>query len=262
MQINNLAKQQDAMIEKSEVLISIIIATYNANRHIEECLQSIAEQKEKNVEVIIIDGVSTDNTFDIVKKYEEVLAITFISENDKGIYDAMNKGTALAKGRWYYFLGSDDTLLPGFSEMAGKLKDHSTVYYGNTLPFYHGNIVPSFELLSGEFSKYRLAKYPVNHQAILYPAKVFTEFKYNINYKAFADYALNLCLWGNSNYNIQFYPVEIARYNMTGFSSTIVDVAFKQDKPRLIKKNLGQIIYLRFLLKRWKKKLKGEKGFE
>ena len=249
------------MIEKS-VLISIIIATYNAQKHIEECLQSITEQTGKNTEVVIIDGGSTDNTIELVKKYDKALAITFTSESDDGIYDALNKGTEIARGRWYYFLGSDDKLLPGFHELVAKLKDDNTIYYANTQPFYHGDIVPSFELLSGEFSKYRLAKYPVNHQAILYPAKVFTEFKYNINYKAFADYALNIFLWGNPDYDIQFYPIDIARYNMTGFSSTIVDLPFKQDKPRLIKENLGWITYARFLLKRWKKKLKGEKGFE
>ncbi len=249
-------------IESKKNLVTIIIATYNAQKHLEECLQSITAQSEKNIEIIIADGGSNDKTIGIVKLFAKNENITWKSEPDEGIYDAMNKGIEIATGRWLHFLGSDDSLLPGFSEMASKLKDEDTIYYGNTEPFYHGDKKPGYELLSGKFSKYRLAKYCVNHQAILYPAKVFQQYKYDLRYQVFADYALNIKLWGNKKFKKQFYPVSIARYNMTGFSSTVVDEQFKKDKPKIIRENMGWPIYIRFLLKRWKKKLKGEKGFE
>ena len=247
--------------DNKEILISIIIATFNAQQHLHECLQSIIEQDEKNIEVVIIDGGSNDKTVEIIKNHP-VHNIQWRSEPDNGIYDAMNKGIKMAKGRWFYFMGADDRLLPQFSELASKLKDEHTIYYGNTEPHYNVDKKPSFELLAGKFSNYRLAKYCINHQAILYPAKIFQQYRYNLKYKVFADYALNIQLWGNADFKKQFYPVTIARYNMTGFSSTIKDLHFKKDKPGLIKKNMGWITYARFLLKRWKKIVKGEKGFE
>ena len=72
-------------------LISIIIATYNAGSTLESCLKSIIAQKNDLIELLIIDGKSSDNTLKIVNAYRNQIDI-FISEKDKGIYDAWNKG--------------------------------------------------------------------------------------------------------------------------------------------------------------------------
>ena len=244
-----------------KILVSVIIATYNAGEHIRECLESIISQAEKNIEIVLIDGGSTDNTLSIIKEFENE-NIVWISEPDKGIYDALNKGVKISKGKWLYFMGTDDRLLPGFSEMTSKLKDESSVYYGNTEPHYYGDDKPSYELLGGEFSNYRLAKYCINHQAIVYTANVFLKYNYDLKYKVFADYALNLKVWGDRDFKKVFYPITIARYNMTGFSSVNKDALFKKEKPQLIRKYMGWFIYLRFLYKRYKKMIKSEKGFE
>jgi glycosyltransferase involved in cell wall biosynthesis len=246
------------MENEEDILISIIIATYNAGRYIKECLLSIATQEFKKIEIVIVDGGSIDNTLSIVKEFSN-RNIKWISESDKGIYDALNKGVKMAKGKWLYFIGTDDRLLPGFSEMASKLKDENTVYYGNTEPIYHSGDKPSYELLIGKFNNYRLAKYCVNHQAVIYPAKVFLKYRYDLKYPVFADYALNLKVWGDKNFKKNFYPVTIARYNMTGFSSKINDVQFKKDKRLLIRESMGWGMYARYMLKRFKKKLKGER---
>ena len=66
---------------------------------------------------------------------------------------------------------------------------------------------------------------------------------------------LNLQVWGNANFKKIFYPITIARYNMTGFSSTVNDVKFKKDKPVLIRENLGRFIYAKFLFKKFKKRI-------
>jgi glycosyltransferase involved in cell wall biosynthesis len=241
-----------------KILVSIIIATYNSAAHIRECLESIINQAEKNIEIVVVDGGSTDSTLSIIKEFTNQ-NIVYISEPDKGIYDALNKGVKISKGKWLYFMGTDDRLLPGFSEMASKLKDEFSVYYGNSEPYYYSDQKPSYELLSGEFSNYRLAKYCINHQAIIYPANAFLKYNYDLKYRVFADYALNLKVWGDHGFKKIFYPIAIARYNMTGFSSTVNDAQFKKDKSTLIRKSMGWIIYSRYLLKRFKKKLKGEK---
>ena len=87
-------------------VISIITATYNAERTIRECLECIAQQTVE-VEHIVIDGKSTDSTIPIIEEYSDSLA-HIISEPDRGIYDAMNKGIALARGDIIGILNSDD----------------------------------------------------------------------------------------------------------------------------------------------------------
>lgn len=88
--------------------ISIITATYNSEKNIVECLQSVAVQTYKNIEHIIIDGGSTDRTLEIIKSAPSVAK--YISEPDNGIYDALNKGIGLATGDIIGFLHSDDSI--------------------------------------------------------------------------------------------------------------------------------------------------------
>ena len=80
-------------------IISVITVCYNVASTIEKTMLSVLNQTYKNLEYIIIDGNSTDGTVDIIKKYAERLTF-WISEPDKGIYDAMNKGIKLATGKW------------------------------------------------------------------------------------------------------------------------------------------------------------------
>lgn len=86
--------------------ISIITATYNSSATIKDTLESIRKQNYPNIEHLIIDGASKDNTLEIVHQYSHVSLC--ISEKDKGIYDAMNKGIGLAKGDIIGILNSDD----------------------------------------------------------------------------------------------------------------------------------------------------------
>jgi glycosyltransferase involved in cell wall biosynthesis len=86
--------------------VSIITATYNSASTIRDTLESVAKQTYSNIEHIIIDGLSKDNTLDIVKEYPHVDKV--ISEKDKGIYDAMNKGIRAATGDVVGILNSDD----------------------------------------------------------------------------------------------------------------------------------------------------------
>jgi glycosyltransferase involved in cell wall biosynthesis len=94
-------------------LVSIITVCYNSAKTIEQTIQSVLQQTYRNIEYILIDGVSNDGTLDIIKKYEAVFikekkTFKYISEPDKGIYDAMNKGITLAQGKWIGIINSDD----------------------------------------------------------------------------------------------------------------------------------------------------------
>ena len=90
--------------------ISIITTTFNSEKTIRDTIESIINQTYTDYEYIIIDGASDDHTIDIVKEYEPILGnkLKWISEKDKGIYDAMNKGILLATGEIIGILNSDD----------------------------------------------------------------------------------------------------------------------------------------------------------
>lgn len=91
--------------------ISIIIATWNAAKTLRTCLDSIVPQLTDEVELILVDGGSKDETNEIIDSYGDKVSV-HISEPDKGIYDAWNKGVKVAKGDWVMFVGADDVLLP------------------------------------------------------------------------------------------------------------------------------------------------------
>lgn len=87
--------------------VSIITVALNSAKYIEDCIQSVLSQTYNNIEYIVVDGGSTDGTAEIIKQYEDRIS-RWISEPDKGIYDAMNKGIALATGDIIGILHSDD----------------------------------------------------------------------------------------------------------------------------------------------------------
>ena len=103
LRLRNIYKKS----EKNMPLITIITAVLNNEKYLEECLQSLHQQKYKNYEHIILDGCSTDNTLNIIKKYEDKIDY-WCSKKETGIYDAFNNGMMLAKGDYIGFLNSDD----------------------------------------------------------------------------------------------------------------------------------------------------------
>jgi glycosyltransferase involved in cell wall biosynthesis len=94
-----------------ESVFSIVIANYNHGRFLEQAILSIINQKFDSYELIIIDGGSSDNSIDIIKKYEKYISY-WVSESDKGQSDAFNKGFSHATGQFYFWLNADDVLLP------------------------------------------------------------------------------------------------------------------------------------------------------
>ena len=115
----------------SPMLITIVIATYNAADTLTRCLHSIAPQKAEGVELLVVDGGSTDGTAEMAMKSPVVDKV--VSEPDRGVYDAWNKGVAMAGGEWVMFMGADDELLPGaidtWMEMLRQLPAGTTCEY-------------------------------------------------------------------------------------------------------------------------------------
>lgn len=98
----------------NQPIISIITVCFNSEKHIEDTIKSVLSQKYNNLQYIIIDGGSKDKTMDIINKYKKEIS-TIISEPDKGISDAFNKGIQHAKGDLVGIVNSDDILLQNHS---------------------------------------------------------------------------------------------------------------------------------------------------
>ena len=96
---------------KSNYKVSIITVVYNGAKTIEHTIQSVLNQSYKNIEYIIIDGLSTDGTQKIIEKYIDSISY-FVSEKDNGLYDAMNKGIQKATGSMIGIINSDDWYNP------------------------------------------------------------------------------------------------------------------------------------------------------
>lgn len=219
-------------------LVSIICVTFNAAKTLPGFLSCIAQKKVKGIEIIIIDGKSTDNTVHILEEYNPVIDF-WLSEPDNGIYDAMNKAVNYAKGNWLIFFGADDLLADDFTKALPFLKHPNAIYYGKVN--YYGK----------EFAKiytdYYLTKLNICHQTIFYPKTVFDKYKYDLRYNVYADYHLNLRCWKDPVFNFIHVGFLIAHFGNGGFSTFTKDPLFESERDLLFKKYLKPLSYYRYL---------------
>ena len=120
-------------------LISVITVSYNAVSTIEQTILSVINQTYSNIEYIIIDGGSTDGTIDIIRRYEDKIAY-WVSEPDRGIYDAMNKGASKANGEYIAFLNSDDWYELDAVSIIAQFADGKTDLISGIIKLYKNNI--------------------------------------------------------------------------------------------------------------------------
>jgi glycosyltransferase involved in cell wall biosynthesis len=175
-------------------LVSVIIPTHNAAATLRAALESVVNQLYPQVEIIVVDYQSTDATKEIVASYPSV---RFVSESEKGIYQAMNSGIAQANGEWIYFLGADDLLYNNlvFRELfKQKIPENTGLILGKVenIGAQH-SLVPT--IYQNKFSSGLYWRNILHHQGILYHKRVFDTYQFNTKYKILADYELNLRLF-------------------------------------------------------------------
>jgi glycosyltransferase involved in cell wall biosynthesis len=173
----------------SEPQVSIITVTYNAGELLLNTLNSIKSQTYNNIEYIIVDGKSEDNTIDIIKKNEKFVS-NWISERDKGLYDAMNKGIELATGDYIWFINAGDEIYSKntLEKVFAKSSD-ADAYYGDVQYIDESGkslgtrtLKKPPKTLSWEDFKNGMV---VSHQSIILKRKHAA--KYNLDYKYCAD---------------------------------------------------------------------------
>ncbi|MET3979688.1 glycosyltransferase involved in cell wall biosynthesis [Mucilaginibacter sp. UYP25] len=204
---------------------SIIIPLYNSGNTLPETLESISQQTFENLEVVFIDGGSADDTLFIISNFKERrnTAAQFISEPDKGIYDAMNKGLDLAKGQWLYFMGGDDilagpdTLQKVYNEIQNQ---HADLVYGNVTGAKSG-IKYADDNLNKVLSR------GIHHQGVFYKRGIFDYTgKYELSFKVAADYHLTLKVFCNPAFKTRYMKLDVAHFGEAGLSSTMYDYRF------------------------------------
>ena len=171
----------------SDKKISIITIALNAERYLEQTIASVVNQTYSNREYIIVDGGSTDGTLDIIKKYESEID-NWISEPDKGIADAMNKGIDLATGDYILFLHSDDYLVnSSVLERASEyLGDRFDVFFFQVLHDIHGQNQVSRNKPLGWLTNFKMGSC---HQGQLCSIKLFQRIgKFDTSFKIDMDY--------------------------------------------------------------------------
>ena len=172
-----------------DVKVSIITVCLNSEKTIERTIKSVINQTHSNIEYIIIDGKSTDGTLDIIDKYKDKISI-LVSEKDKGIYNAMNKGITLVTGDVVYFLQSDDYL---FNDSVIEKVMDEFIKYPETQIVY-GDLVVVMKNRShvntyNRITKYYLYRHGICQQAIFAKRDVFEKTGlFDENYLLCADY--------------------------------------------------------------------------
>ena len=191
--------------------ISIVTVSYNAAETIEQTISSVVNQAYENIEYIIIDGGSTDGTVDIIRKYEDRIAY-WVSEPDKGIYDAMNKGIDAATGDYIYFLGADDILLnlPIIS-ISNAWHDNIDIILGK-VEFSNGYVYSSK-------ADWKLIFHNrLHHQGMFVKRIILENNKFNTNYTVYADFDLNQKLY-KKNVTYRYCDDIVAIFSLNGISS-------------------------------------------
>lgn len=192
--------------------ISIITVVYNGEELLENTILSVIKQDYENLEYIIIDGGSTDHTIDIIKKYANNISY-WISEPDKGIYDAMNKGIEACTGEWILFRNCGDYFasLSDISNVFNKSTyDGYDIIYGDALLWdKYGYWIQKPELQE----KNRIGVMPVWHPSTFIRSTIHKKNKFNLKYKLAADHNFILSC-KTKGLRFKYVPIILAIFNV------------------------------------------------
>ncbi len=209
--------QKGSMADKP--LVTIITSTYHAAEHLPTAIESIREQTYGNVEWIVVDGASKDGTLDILRQNEDVIDY-WVSEPDKGIYDAWNKGLSLARGEWILFLGADDQIVSDAIEVMVKVGTSSPIpldFVCGKVELYRG---PSLIRTIGKpWSWRRFKKYMcVAHTGAMHSASYFDRHGvFDNSFRISGDY--EVLLRAGARLKAAFVPKVLARMQVGGESN-------------------------------------------
>ena len=198
-------------------------------------MTSVLRQDSSLIEYTVVDGGSTDDTVDVVRRLAPDAGV--LSEPDAGIYDAVNKGIARGDARFFYVLGAGDLLRPGIiARLAGRLATlpPDSVLYGNVY------WVDRKRLYDGPFTKGALTLRSICHQAMFIDRSLVAMLgPYDLRYPISADWHFNIRCFSDPRVRMQYVDEIVADYEGGGISDTGRDTRFQADLPSLIRASFG-----------------------
>jgi len=204
------------------VLISIITINYNDKLGLEQTIKSVQNQESSGYEHIIIDGNSTDGSKTIIEKYKFLFSYA-ISESDTGVYNAMNKGIRVAKGKYLLFLNSGDVLHSKhvIHQVKSYLDTNLDLYFGNIFKIYpDGNKVKDLGLKDNKITLSSMCFNTINHPSAFIKKNVFDHFGlYDENLKIVSDWKFFLIAFGLNNSSYKYLDIDITNFKMDGIST-------------------------------------------
>ena len=215
----------------NNVKISVVTVCYNAVKELERTMLSVLNQTYDNVEYIVIDGGSTDGTVEIIKKYADRLAY-WVSEPDKGIYDAMNKGVKVATGEWINFMNAGDRFVD--EEVLTKLFEGMNnseygVIFGNSRE-YRENILysvkptPFYSKCNGHYNK------GICHQSMFVKTSLHKRNTFNLQYHIAADFNMVYHLYHHEKCKFKYKDIDVAYYDVNGQSNMNAGLAYYEEE--------------------------------
>ena len=214
----------NGIVDGNEILISFITVTYNCKAELEKTVESLKRQELENCEYIVIDGLSSDGTTDKVATLEVPCGYRWISEKDNGIYDAMNKGIALAKGKYILFLNAGDCLCKdAVIHMKKKLnKSSADIIYGDSISEYvYENVtIYKYKQALASITKDTLMNgMGCVHQCILAKREVLNQLHgFRTKYRTGADWDF-LIRSVKTGWTLEYDSFPYCVYNRDGFSA-------------------------------------------
>ena len=239
--------------------VTVVTAVLNDAGHIEQTILSVISQTDIEIEYIIVDGGSKDGTLELIGKYKDKISL-LISEPDRGVYDAMNKGIKYSTGDFVYFLNSGDVLLnPSILSKIKleELKERNAIIYGNVVVAY-GNIEALEKPRPFFNSKMKFKGIGICHQSMFFPGELIRNDKYDLSYNIAADYDLAYRLWRKGTVFL-YKDITIAKYDWgKGISSNpykLLDVY--RENARVCHQQLNPLYWAKMVLEyiRLQKKL-------
>lgn len=208
--------------------ISLVTATFNSGKTIRDTIESVLKQTYADIEYIIVDGKSSDNTVSIIKEYESAFEgrMKWISEPDCGLYDAMNKGIRMSSGDIVGIINSDDFYLGNdvLSMINETFEDDSIqALFGDVKFVYSSNLEKTIRYYSSKrftTKQFRFGFMPAHPTFFTYK-KYFDEFGYyNTNYKIASDYELLIRFLYTKKLKYKYLPVAFMKMRMGGKSTS------------------------------------------
>lgn len=200
-----------------KILLTIIIPSYNSCKTIAKTLDSVFQYSLSNTEVIVMDGKSTDGTGEVLRKYSDQIDV-IVSEKDRGLSDALNKGLEISHGEWIFVLAADDVLINNPEKILRRYSDCAADLICGNIIINKGDNHYWIDKSEKDLSKLK------KHCSIRHPATFFRKSslvksgKYDLNYKIAMDYDMFLRMY-YLKYNFKFIDVCVVIFSLGGLST-------------------------------------------